>query len=49
MAETRREGIPGIETALRKSQRAGWNAHFLDTELSGNPIGERGHYLRINS
>lgn len=30
-------GHYGHRNSLRKSQRAGWNTHFLDTELSGTP------------
>lgn len=26
-----------------------WNKHFLDTELSGTPVGERGQYLSIGT
>lgn len=47
MAEIRREGILSRETAQAKGWS--WNEHSLDAELSGTPVGERSHYLRINT
>lgn len=46
MAEIRREGIIGRETASRSES---WNKHCPVAELNGTPVGERGRYLSIDT